>query len=223
MDADKPLVSVIIPARSAADTVAGAIVSALAQDDPTPMEVVVAAADPATAEAALAVADPRVTVVDSPEGTTPAGLNRALRATSGDLIVRCDAHAVLPPGYITRAVAAMTDPSVVNVGGRQMARGVTIFERAVAMAMRSPIGAGDARYRIGGRSGPVDTVYLGVFRRSALEAIGGFDETLERNQDYELNWRLRQAGGVVWFDSELAVEYRPRGNLATLWKQYFQY
>jgi hypothetical protein len=89
--------------------------------------------------------------------------------------------------------------------------------------MVSPVGAGDARYRIGGAAGPVDTVYLGAFSRPALEAVGGFDETLVRNQDYELNWRLRRAGGTVWFDPGLAVTYRPRGRLAALWRQYFEY
>ena len=219
----EPRVSVVIPARATPVLIISAIESALRQENPTVIEVVIAAADGPTAAAARSVDDPRVVVVDNPDGSTPVGLNLAVKATTGELIVRCDAHSVLPPGYVTEAVSALSDPDVVNVGGRQLARGVTLFERAVALAMSSPIGAGDARYRIGGASGPVDTVYLGVFRRSALEAVGGFDETLERNQDYELNWRLRQAGGVVWFDNDLAVDYRPRGSLRSLWTQYFQY
>ena len=76
---------------------------------------------------------------------------------------------------------------------------------------------------MGGAEGPVDTVYLGVFRRSAVEAVGGFDERLTRNQDYELNIRLREAGGTVWFDPELWVSYRPRGTVRKLASQYFQY
>lgn len=211
----------IIPAREAAATIADAVTSALAQQAVD--EVVVAAADPATRSAVERIDDPRVRVVGNPEGTTPAALNRALRHSTGDIVVRCDAHSVLPPGYVARAVELLESTGAANVGGRQVPRGTAPFERAVAMAMVSPVGAGDARYRLGGRPGPTDTVYLGVFRRSELEAVGGFDETLERNQDYELNWRLRQKGGVVWFDPELAVEYRPRSSPKALWRQYFDY
>ena len=89
--------------------------------------------------------------------------------------------------------------------------------------MTTALGAGDSRYKTGGPEGPVDTVYLGVFRRDALEAVGGFDPTLLRNQDYELNWRLRQSGRTVWFDPALWVLYRPRRNLGQLFRQYFDY
>ena len=162
-------------------------------------------------------------VVANPAGSTPAGLNAALAASSGTVVVRCDAHAELPPGYLARVVATLERTGAANVGGRQVPTGETFWERAVALAMSTPLGAGDARYRLGGEEGPTDTVYLGAFRREALEAAGGFDESLHRNQDYELNWRLRQAGGTVWFDPELAVSYRPRGSLGRLARQYFDY
>jgi hypothetical protein len=97
------------------------------------------------------------------------------------------------------------------------------MQRAIAAAMSSPFGVGDARFHMGGTPGPVDTVYLGVFLREAIEAAGLFDEALARNQDYELNHRLRAAGGTVFFDPELVVEYRPRPGLGPLWKQYFDY
>jgi hypothetical protein len=89
--------------------------------------------------------------------------------------------------------------------------------------MTSRFGTGDASFHYGGDEGPTDTVYLGVFDRRALEAVGGFDETLERNQDYELNIRLRRAGGTVWFDPALWVRYRPRRSLGALARQYFDY
>ncbi|MFP3913722.1 MAG: glycosyltransferase family 2 protein [Actinomycetota bacterium] len=216
-----PTVSVIIPARGAAPHVAEAIRSALAQGEVT--EVVVAAADAPTRAAAEQLEEDRVVVVDNPEGSTPRALNRALAKSTGEIVVRCDAHAVLPPGFVETVIEVMGRTGAVNVGGRQVPRGRTTFERAVALAMVSPLGAGDARYRIGGSEGPVDTVYLGAFRRSALEEVGGFDETLERNQDYELNWRLRRAGGQVWFVPALGVEYRPRGSIRSLWRQYYQY
>lgn len=216
-----PRVSVIIPARDAADHIAAAVNSAL--DQPEVDEVVVAAGDPDTRWAVSAIDDPRVRAVPNPQGTTPAALNRALRESGGSIVVRCDAHSVLPPGYVARALATMEQTGAVNVGGRQAPRGDTLFGKAVALAMVSPIGAGDARHRIGGAAGPVDTVYLGTFRREAIEAVGGFDESLERNQDYELNWRLRQRGGRVWFDPALEVTYRPRATPRRLWRQYFEY
>ena len=89
--------------------------------------------------------------------------------------------------------------------------------------MTAALGAGDARYRLGGGAGPADTVFLGVFRREALEAAGGFDETLLRNEDYELNWRLRERGETVWLEPALAVAYRPRESFAALAAQYFAY
>lgn len=216
-----PAVSVIIPARQAASHVTAAVRSALAQAEVT--EVVVAAADPETRWAVEALGEDRVIVVDNPEGTTPIGLNRALEKSRGEVIVRCDAHARLPAGFVARAVDSLQATGAANVGGRQVPVGEGFFERAVALAMVSPLGAGDARYRIGGKAGPVDTVYLGAFRRSALEEVDGFDETLERNQDYELNWRLRRRGHLVWFDPLLQVEYRPRGSVGDLWRQYFGY
>jgi hypothetical protein len=110
-----------------------------------------------------------------------------------------------------------------NVGGIQEAYGTTRFECAVAAAMTSRFGVGNARFHYGGAAGPVDTVYLGVFRRDALERVGGFDEALVRNQDYELNWRLRDTGGTVWLDPELRVKYQPRASLRALARQYFEY
>jgi hypothetical protein len=110
-----------------------------------------------------------------------------------------------------------------NVGGIMAAEGETPFERAVAAAMSSRFGTGDARFHYGGPPGAVDTVYLGAFRRTALERVGGYDETLVRTQDSELNLRLRETGGTVWFSPELRVRYRPRGSLRALAAQYFQY
>ena len=216
-----PPVSVIIPARRAADTVAAAIRSALDQEGV--VEVVVAYADEETRAAAAAVGDPRLRLIANPSGSTPWGLNLALAASRGAVVVRCDAHSVLPPGYVARAVDTLGATGAANVGGRQVPVGDSFWARAIALAMTSPLGAGDARYRIGGNPGPTDTVYLGVFDRSALAEVGGFDESLERNQDYELNWRLRQAGKLVWFDPELAVTYRPRSSLPQLAHQYFDY
>jgi succinoglycan biosynthesis protein ExoA len=222
-----PPVSVVIPVRNEAGTIAAAIAAALAQEYQGDLEVVVAdgMSSDGTRDiiASLAARDGRVRLVDNPMGRTPSGLNAAIDAASGTVIVRCDAHAVLPPGYVQRAVVQLEESEAANVGGIQRAVGTSTVQRAIALAMSSPLGVGDARFRYGGTPGPTDTVYLGVFRREALESVGKFDEDLARNQDYELNHRLRKAGHVVWFDPELVVDYTPRSTLGGLWRQYFDY
>jgi hypothetical protein len=110
-----------------------------------------------------------------------------------------------------------------NVGGIMDARGTTDFERAVACAMRSPLGVGASRFHTGGEAGEADTVYLGVFRRAALERVGGYDPHFSRAQDWEMNHRIRETGGRVWFTPELKVTYRPRASVSALAKQYFHY
>lgn len=220
-----PTVSVIMPIRNEADRLCDAVASVLTQDYPRSFEVVLAVgpSDDRTAEIAAGLASDAVRVVDNPSGRTPSALNAAIAASVGEVVVRVDGHATLSPGYISRAVATLIGTGADNVGGVQRAEGVTPFEQAVAAAMTSKFGVGDAKFHYGGEAGPTDTVYLGVFRRSALERVGGFDETLIRNQDYELNWRIRDTGGVVWFDPELSVTYRPRSSLPALARQYYEY
>ena len=98
---------------------------------------------------------------------------------------------------------------------------LSAIEKAVARAMTSPIGIGNARFHTGGEPCEVETVYLGSFRRSALERVGGYDETFTRAQDWEMNHRIRQTGGTVWFTPRMRVTYRPRPNLRALAKQFF--
>jgi len=215
-----PTVSVVIPARDAAEAVTMTLAAIAQQTYPNIVDVVVAAADEPTAAAARSGG---ATVITNPVGTTPAGLNLAIGASSGEIIVRCDAHAIFPPHYVEAAVTTLLAQRAVNVGGSQVPVGLTPWESAIAEAMTSRWGAGDAKHRVGGAAGPAETVYLGVFRRDAIAAIGGFDEDFERTQDYELNHRLIEAGGTVWFDPELRVGYRPRGSLRALARQYYDY
>ncbi len=215
-----PLVSVIVAAARAKHTLPAALEAIRRQDYPGDIEVVVAAADAATSDIARAHG---VTVVDNPSGHTPAGLNLAAQAASGSIIARVDAHAVIPSDYIRQVVETLTTTDAHVVGGRQVPTGTSFIERAIAAAMASRFGAGDARYRIGGEAGPTDTVYLGAMRRQVFDDMGGYDERFLRNQDYELNHRIRQSGGTVWLHPGIAVAYRPRSSLFALANQYFQY
>ena len=222
-----PSVSVVMPARDAAATVDRAVTSVMEQEYDGDLKLIVADGNSSDRTIAILAAaasqNPRVTVVPNPAATTPAGLNAAIAEASGDVIVRCDAHCVLPPGYIATAVGDLAETGADVVGGIQNPRGETLGQKATAAAMRSWLGSGGAAYRLADRAGPTDTVYLGIFKRSALDRVGGFDESLVRNQDYELNYRIRSTGGVVWLDPDLRVTYRPRATLRALWTQYFAY
>jgi len=173
--------------------------------------------------ARLASEDSRITLVENPSGKTAAGLNRALNASTQEIVVRVDAHAEIPDNYLEIVVETLRESGAVNVGGVMGAEGITFFETAVAAAMCSPFGVGGSRFHIGGKAGYVDTVYLGAFIRQAVVDAGGFDERFIRAQDWELNYRLRQNGGKIYFDPRLHVTYRPRPNLRRLAKQYFEY
>lgn len=222
-----PAVSVILPILNEEPYLRDAVLSILSQDYAGKFEVVLAVGPSRdrTQEIAdqLHQSDARVVVVSNPTGRTAAGLNAALKASMGEVIVRVDGHAQIPMNYISLAVQTLQSTGAVNVGGVMAAEGVTPFERAVAGAMRSPLGVGASRFHTGGEAGEVDTVYLGVFVKSALLAIGGFDERFTRAQDWELNFRLRSEGGKIYFDPRLHVTYRPRSTVAALAKQYFEY
>ncbi len=215
-----PTVSIVIPAANSASTIGEAIQSVHAQDYPHIVDIVVAAADEESANAARKAG---ARVVENSARLTPVALNLAIAASSGEVVVRVDAHSTVPPDYVTTAVSTLLETRADNVGGMQIPVGRSFWSRAIAAAMASPAGSGDARYRIGGPPGPAETVYLGVFRRSTLERLGGYDESYVRHQDYELNERIRAEGGTVWFDPRLKVSYRPRSSLRALARQYFDY
>lgn len=220
-------ISVVIPALDAGGVIDACLDAVLAQTGCPPFDVWVAvgpsADDTEDRVRARTAADERVHLVENPSGRTPSALNAAIAASQGDLVVRVDGQAQIPAGYLARLAATSTETGAANVGGVQRPVGDTPARRAIAVAMASSFGAGPAAFRSGAAPGPTDTVYLGAFRRSALAAVGGFDEALTRNQDYELNWRLRDAGYTVWLDPGVEVEYRPRGSLRALASQYWQY
>ncbi len=165
----------------------------------------------------------RVTVVDNPTGRTPAGLNAAIAASTGEVIVRVDGHAMIPTDYVAVAVETLGRTGADNVGGIMAAEGVTDFGNAVARAMTSKFGVGGASFHVGGEEGPALTVYLGTFRRSALDRVGGYDETMVRAQDWEMNLRIRETGGLIWFTPAMLVTYRPRATVGALARQYHDY
>lgn len=222
-----PAISVILPVLNEEAHLREAILSILSQNYAGDFEVIMAIGPSTdrTEEIAreLAAQDSRVRYVANPTGRTPNGLNLALAASTNPVIVRIDGHSEIPSDYLSIVVKTLQETGAVNVGGIMAAEGITNFEKAVASAMRSPLGVGASRFHTGGQAGDSDTVYLGAFRREALVAVGGFDERFTRAQDWELNHRLREAGGRIYFEPALHVTYRPRPSLRALAKQYFEY
>ena len=223
----EPKVAVVIPAKNAEKTLEKAFISVLNQKTDEQIEVCIAVApsEDSTLDVAKRIvsSNENVTLVENPTGKTPTGLNLAINKTKAPVIVRLDAHAELEEKYVSTALETLKKTGAANVGGRQNPVGTTPFEKAVGIAISSRFGAGDARFRTGGKAGEVDTVYLGVFERRAIENVGLFDESLIRNQDAELNWRLRETGKKIWFEPELVASYKPRSTLKELMKQYYEY
>ena len=222
-----PPVSVVMPVRNEERHLAEAVRHVLGQDYPGEFELVLAVGPSAdrTEQIArdLAAAERRLTVVANPAGTIPAALNAAVRTARHAVIARVDGHALLPPGYLATAVATLAETGAADAGGVMAAAGVTAFGQAVAWAMTSKAGVGSAAFHTGGGAGPVDSVYLGVYHREAIEQAGGWDEGMLRAEDWDLNYRIRARGGQIWFAPELRVTYRPRASVRALVAQYFHY
>lgn len=216
-----------MPVRDEETHLAESVARVLAQDYPGGFELVLAigpSRDRTERIACeLAAADNRITVVPNPSGKISSAMNAAIKAARHGVITRIDGHAMLPNGYLRTAVRTLLETGAADVGGVMAAEGVTPFQQAVAWAMTSPAGVGAAVNHTGGEAGPTDTVYLGVYRREAIERAGGYDETMIVAEDWELNYRIRAGGGLIWFTPELRVTYRPRANLRALARQHFRY
>ncbi|MGW0939017.1 glycosyltransferase family 2 protein [Streptomyces sp. NPDC002666] len=225
--AQHPAVSVIMPVLNEERHLRNSVRHILEQEYAGEMEVVIALG-PSTDRtdeiaAELVAEDPRVQTVPNPTGRTPAALNAAIKASRHPVVVRVDGHGMLSPNYIATAVRLLEETGAQNVGGIMHAEGENAWEDAVAAAMTSKIGVGNAAFHTGGEAGPAETVFLGVFRREALERADGYNIEFIRAQDWELNFRIREAGGLIWFSPELRVQYRPRPSVRALAKQYKDY
>jgi succinoglycan biosynthesis protein ExoA len=222
---DTPLIGVsyVMPVLNDVTHVRDAVLSLLHQDFTGPFEVTLALAPSIDGTTELveemAAVDPRIRVVANEVGSTPAGLNIAIRASQYPVVIRVDAHSVLPADYARIAVETLERTGADNVGGVMDAQGESPFQKAVARAYGTKIGLGGTPLHVGGPEGEAETVYLGCFRLDSLVRVGLFDEGIKRGQDWELNRRIRDLGGTVWFTPRLRVVYRPRPSLARLARQ----
>lgn len=227
-----PTVSVIIPCYNEQDTIAR-LLEALyhqtyARED---MEVIIA--DGMSTDGTRQVIgdfqqdhpDLSICIVDNPKRAIPAALNRALADARHEIIVRLDAHSIPQPDYITCSVAGLAAGHGDMVGGvwQIQPREDNWLAQSIAAAASHRLAVGDARYRYTDKAGEVDTVPFGAYRRALSEKLGGYDETLLTNEDYEFNTRIRKSGGKVYLDPAIRCVYFARSNLGSLARQYWRY
>jgi len=228
----KSKVSIIIPCFNERVTITSLLQAIFEQTYPTDdLEVVIAdgMSTDGTRQAIRAFSSehPELTIhlIDNPQRIIPAALNRAIRVASGEVIIRLDAHSIPNQDYVERCLTILEVTGAAMVGGvcdiRPLREGW--LASSIAIAVSNRLGAADARYRTGGRAGEVDTVPFVAFRREWVDRIGPFDESLLINEDYEFNFRIRQAEGVIWFDPSIRSTYFARSDLASLARQYACY
>lgn len=166
-----------------------------------------------------------IRVLDNLKKTIPAAVNLAAKAAVGKYLVRMDAHSVPDGNYIKNSIALLEQKIAQNVGGVWEIHpgNPSCIAKAIAKAAAHPLGAGDAGYRISSKAGFVDTVPFGAFSKKDFFQIGGFNERLLSNEDYEFNTRLRLNGGKIYLDPSIRSKYYARANLRELGKQYWRY
>jgi len=227
-----PRVSIIIPCYNEQATIRQLLEAIYHQTYPrTAMEVVIAdgfSTDATREEIANFQhehPDLALSIVENAARTIPSAINCAIEASAGEAIVRMDAHSRPYPDYVEHCLSALDAGLGDNVGGVWEIKpgGDGWIAASIAVAAGHRLGVGDAGYRIGAQASVVDTVPFGAFRRSLVEKIGLFDETLLTNEDYEFNARIRQSGGRVWLDPKIVTVYYARPTLKELASQYWRY
>lgn len=222
-----PGVTVIMPIRNEAAFIERSLGAMLAQDYPGEIEIICVdgMSDDGTRDiiSCMAANDGRIRLLDNPKRITPTALNIGIHEARYEFIARMDGHAVAPLNYLRRCVEVLHHTGTDCVGGRLEYVTETFVAGAIAAAMDSMFGVGTAQWRGAKTAGKTDTVPFGLWHRERMLALGGFDETLIRNQDYEFNYRLSAVGGRIYYSPDIRVIYHSRQTLRALWRQYFQY
>ncbi|WP_166865526.1 glycosyltransferase family 2 protein [Salinibacterium sp. ZJ70] len=219
-------VSYVMPVLNEVGYIADAVRSVLDQRYDGPVEVILALG-PSTDGTSqvvdgLVADDPRIRVVQNPGMDIPIGLNLAIAAAQYPVIVRVDAHTELAPDYTARGVEVLRRTGAASVGGVMLADGRSGVQIAIARAYNSRFGLGGGTYHlVDASAGPAESAYLGIMDAGVLREVGGYDETVRRGEDWELNFRLRERGHLVWFDPSLHVRYWPRSTWGALSRQFW--
>lgn len=230
MEAFRPMVSVVLPIRNEARHIRACLERLLTQDYPAEkLEILVidGMSEDETRDIVQEIIrehpERRLRLLDNPKRIVPPALNIGIQAAEGEVIVRMDGHTVPARNYVWACVDALNRSGAVNVGGRLNPKSEHGFGKAVMLAQAHPLGAGGAKFHYADEPQYVDTVYMGAFKREIFMKTGLFDESMIRNQDYEMNVRIRKAGGKIYLDPAIHAAYTPRDTPRKLWKQYFEY
>ena len=237
-----PSVSIAIPTYNEAETIEKVARVFLQTNYPNLLEVLVADGGSIDNTQAIVInlsnQDKRIKLIENPQKIQSAGLNIALQNSQGDIFLRADAHSDYAPDYVEKCVKALLESNAINVGGAQRFVAESSFQASVALASRSILGSGGAKYRNPNYDGYADTVYLGCFWRKALldvstsaseqdgdsSLLNVFDTSQVTNQDAELNQKLLdKSSEAIYVSSQIKVWYYPRKTLKSLWIQYFKY
>jgi cellulose synthase/poly-beta-1,6-N-acetylglucosamine synthase-like glycosyltransferase len=223
-----PRVSIVMPSYNEENYIEACLASVHAQDYPAELIEILVADGRSTDRtreilARISEADPRIRMIDNPARIQAAGLGHAVKAATGEVIVRMDVHCEYAPDYVRRCVEVLDATGADNVGGAQRARAKTLFQRALCAALGSKLGTGGVGYRDEKSEGFVDTVFLGAFRRRVFETVGLWDPAAITNEDSELNQRILEAGGKIYLSRDIVVHYYPRDSFKALATQYFRY
>lgn len=227
MRSSQPLVSVVVPMFDELHAIGACLDSFAAQTYPLErIEVLVVDGGSVDGSRELvekrSLDEPWIRVVANPARRASAAFNRGVEAARGEVVCLFSAHGVADPAYVERSVAALVETGVAGVGGRYQHVGEDPTSQAIGRAMVSPFGMASP-HRFATSRAEVDTISHPAYWRDALLRVGPFDESLLRNSDYELNYRLREQGDRLLFDPQIVSIYRPRPSLSALAKQFWHY
>ncbi|RCW76046.1 glycosyltransferase family 2 protein [Pseudorhodoferax soli] len=207
------------------------VVDTLALDWPQQHRVRIVVADGGSTDGTvervheLAQSRPWLSLLPNPQRVQSAAVNLAARVEgkAADVLVRCDAHAEYPAGFVRRLVDTLerTDADAVVVP--MDSGGSNCLQRAVAWVSDTPLGSGGSAHRGGRRSGFIDHGHHAAFRMESFRRAGGYDESFTHNEDAELDCRQRALGSRIYLDADIRIGYSPRDTLRGLWRQYFNY
>lgn len=227
-ESDSWRVSVVVPMRNEEAHIGQCLAALVGQDYPSDLIeifVVDGQSSDRSREIVRDMADehPWIKLLDNPSRKTPAGFNVGIRAAQGDVVAIVSAHCELDPDYIRQCIRYLKETGAENVGGLMHPVSDTFWGDVIGAASSSPFGIGNSPFHYSNKEQFVDTVYMGAYRREVFDCTGLFDESLIRNQDYELNYRLRAAGGRIFCTPAIKSRYHGRSDLRALWRQYFDY
>ena len=222
------MVTIVAPCRNEAAYIEQSIRSILQSDYPSDMMELLVVDGMSTDGTrkiveAMVREDNRIKLIDNPYRIVPSAMNIGIRRAHGDYIIRIDCHSTFAPDYISKCVEISQRTGADNVGGyiETLPGADTKVAKAIAKATCSRFGVGNSAFRLSGPERQVDTVPFGTFRKELFDKIGPYDERLVRNQDIELNSRIRKAGGRIIISPEIKLSYYNRATYRQLWRQSF--